>query len=65
MIQRPVGHWLIESVGLMQANVRETTVGNVSWDGINRQAWRQLNIVYVRNGSGGSANKQKVQNNVE
>lgn len=63
MIQRPAGHWLIESVGLMQANVREATAGNVSWDGINRQAWR--NIIHVRNGSGSSVNIQKVQKNVE
>lgn len=56
MIQRPAGHWLIESVGLMQANVRKATVENASWDGINRQAWRELNIAHAGNGSEGTEN---------
>lgn len=65
MIQCPAGHQLIESVGLMQANVREATVQTASWDEINRQAWRELNIAHGRNGSEGSENIENIQNKVE
>lgn len=38
MIQRPAGHWLVQLVGLSQANVREATVLYVGLDGLNSEA---------------------------
>lgn len=56
MIQRPAGHWLIESVGLMQANVREVLWRMLAGMGKTGRHEHELNIAHERNGSGGSEN---------